>query len=57
LFDGKVMGLTLAYCDNDKPDVNPKTRDKFFGSVWVPAAAYNDHWMNADYFGIVKLTP
>jgi hypothetical protein len=57
LHAGKVMGLSLAYCDNDKPDVNPKTRDKFFGSVWVPAAAYNDHWKNADYFGRVKLVP
>jgi hypothetical protein len=55
LHSGKVMGLSLAYCDNDKPDVNPKTRDKFFGSVWVPAPAYNDHWMNADYFGTIKL--
>ena len=52
---GKVMGLSLAYCDNDKPNVNPKTRDRFFGSVWVPAPANNDHWMNADYFGTVKL--
>jgi hypothetical protein len=55
LHAGKVMGLSLAYCDNDKPDVNPKTRDNFFGSVWVPAPAYNDHWMNANYFGTVKL--
>jgi hypothetical protein len=55
LQEGKTMGLSLAYCDNDKPDVNPKTRDNFFGSVWVPAPAYNDHWMNADYFGTVKL--
>lgn len=51
----KVMGLSLAYCDNDKPDINPKTRDNFFGSVWVPTLAYNDHWMNADYFGTIKL--
>jgi len=56
LRSGKVMGLTLAYCDNDHPGIEPKVRDKFFGSVWVPAAAYNDHWKNADYFGTVKLT-
>jgi hypothetical protein len=55
LYDGKVIGLTLAYCDNDHPDKNPKVRDKFFGSVHVPVAAYNDHWMNADYFGTIKL--
>jgi hypothetical protein len=54
---GKLMGLTLAYCDNDHPEKEPKVRDKFFGSVWVPAAAYNDHWKNADYFGTVKLIP
>jgi hypothetical protein len=52
---GKVMGLSLAYCDNDHPEKEPKVRDKFFGSVWVHAAAYNDHWKNADYFGTVKL--
>jgi hypothetical protein len=55
LHAGKVMGLSLAYCDNDKPDINPKTRDNFFGSVWVPAPSYNDHWLNADYFGTIKL--
>jgi hypothetical protein len=55
LFAGKEMGLSLAYCDNDDTDENPKKRDKFFGSVWVPAAAYNDHWMNADYFGRIRL--
>jgi hypothetical protein len=52
---GKKIGLSLAYCDNDDPDENPKVRDNFFGSVWVPAAAYNDHWMNADYFGTIEL--
>jgi hypothetical protein len=53
---GKIMGLSLAYCDNDHPEIEPKVRGKFFGSVWVPPAAYNDHWKNADYFGTVKLT-
>jgi Domain of unknown function (DUF1083). len=55
LFAGKVMGLSLAYCDNDHPEKNPKERDRFYGSVHVPSAAYNDHWMNADYFGTVQL--
>jgi hypothetical protein len=55
LKSGKVMGLSLAYCDNDHPEKEPKVRDKFFGSVWVLAAAYNDHWKNADFFGTVKL--
>jgi hypothetical protein len=46
------MGISLAYCDNDMPGT---ARDNFFGSVWVPEAAYNDHWMNADGFGRVRL--
>ncbi len=54
---GKLMGFSMAYCDNDNPDENPKERDNFFGSVWVPEKAYNDHWMNADGFGKVMLMP
>jgi hypothetical protein len=49
---GKIMGLSLAYCDNDK---NDGQRDNFFGSVWVPAAKYNNHWIEADDFGPAKL--
>jgi hypothetical protein len=52
LSNGKIMGLSLAYCDNDK---NDGIRDNFFGSVWVQAANYNNHWMFADDFGIAKL--
>jgi hypothetical protein len=55
LYDGKIIGLTLAYCDNDSPKKEPKVREKFYGSVPVPPAAYNDHWKNSDYFGRVKL--
>ena len=47
-----LMGMSLAYCDNDQPDGE---RDNFFGSVWVPEEAYNDHWMNADGFGSIRL--
>jgi hypothetical protein len=54
---GNRMGLSLAYCDNDDPNENPNERDNFFGSVWVPEKAYNDHWMNADGFGMIKLMP
>lgn len=53
LYVGKVMGLTMAYCNNDTPGT---TRDHFFGSVNVPQANYNDHWINADWFGVAKLT-
>jgi hypothetical protein len=51
---GKVMGLSVAYCDNDHPEKNPKVRDYMFGSVWEPSPG-NFHWMNADYFGTIQL--
>jgi hypothetical protein len=54
LYAGKTMGLSVAYCDNDHPEKNPKVRDYMFGSVWEPSPG-NFHWMNADYFGTVKL--
>jgi hypothetical protein len=53
LAENKLMGLSLAYCDNDDPDGQ---RDNFFGSVWVPETQYNDHWMNANGFGSVRLS-
>ncbi len=53
----KVMGLSLAFNDDDEPGVDPglTERDNFFGSVAVTAAAYNDHWKNANDFGPAKL--
>jgi hypothetical protein len=48
---GKIMGLSVAYCDNDNNDGN---RDNMFGSVGEPSPG-NLHWQNADYFGTVKL--
>ncbi len=55
LSTGKIMGLSMAYCDNDDPDEDPLSRDNFIGSVYVPEAAYNDHWMNADGYGVITL--
>jgi len=55
LSEGKISGLSLAYCDNDSINEEPKTRDNFFGSVEVPEDEYNDHWINADGFGTIKL--
>jgi len=52
LEEDKVLGMSMAYCDNDQPD---GARDNFFGSVWVPEEAYNDHWINADGFGSLRL--
>ena len=54
LTDGMVMGVTLAYSDNDAPD---GVRDNFFGSVWVPKEDFNSHWENADDFGKMVLLP
>jgi hypothetical protein len=52
---GKVMGLSLAYCDNDEDlDENQKVRDNMFGSVWE-AFPGNKHWENADGFGSIEL--
>jgi len=53
LSEGKIIGLSLAYCDNDAPDLE---RDNFFGSVEVSHADSNDHWINADGFGTIELT-
>lgn len=53
---GNVMGLSMAYCDNDNPNESPLRRDHFFGSVYVPAEAYNDHWKQASGYGVAKLT-
>ncbi|RQW04451.1 hypothetical protein EH222_11230, partial [candidate division KSB1 bacterium] len=48
---GKVSGLSIAYCDNDNPDENPKSRDNFIGSVAVSASRNNSHWQDASDFG------
>jgi hypothetical protein len=53
LQSGKIMGLSFAYCDNDEAGT---TRDNFIGSVWVPEARYNDHWMDAGDFRAARLT-
>jgi hypothetical protein len=51
---GKLMGLSVAYCDNNQPNRNPKVRDYMFGGDWEPYPG-NMHWINASYFGHVKL--
>ena len=55
LYINKIMGLSLGYCDNDTPSETQLTRDHFFGSVSVPINSYNDHWKQADWFGVAKL--
>jgi hypothetical protein len=55
---GKQIGLSLAYCDNDDPNEEPKTRDNFIGSDVGPdqqLTEWNEHWMNASVYGNLKL--
>ncbi len=52
LIQEKLMGLSMAYCDNDTPEDG---RDHFFGSTWVPEEAYNDHWKDATGYGAIVL--
>lgn len=56
LTEGKIMGFSVAYCNNDDANEEPVKRDHFIGSVWVPEENYNDHWMDASFFGTIKLT-
>ncbi|MDZ7723883.1 MAG: sugar-binding protein [candidate division KSB1 bacterium] len=55
LTENKMIGFSMAYCDNDDPDESPKTRDHFFGSVTVAHQDSNNHWINADHFGTIML--
>jgi hypothetical protein len=54
---GMEMGLTLAANDDDEPDIDPRwtERDNMIGSVAVARQDSNNHWINADDFGTVKL--
>jgi len=54
LTEGKTMGLSMAYCNNDDPTPGSE-REHFFGSVEVPIHANNSHWENADWFGVARL--
>ena len=58
LKEDKIMGLTVAYNDDDDPEADPKKalRDNFFGSVPVRQEAWNDHWKKADDFRLIMLT-
>lgn len=57
LYPDKILGFTFAYCDNDDPNENPKTRDNFFGSVYLDQAHSNRSWQDAGLFGVLKLGP
>jgi len=55
LTDGKEMGLTLNYCDNDNSAVNP-IRDNFFSSKYVNPGDNNSAWQQSYNFGSLVLS-
>ena len=48
---GKVMGLMLAYCDNDASEL----RENFIGSESVPTGPKDRGWIDAGLFGSLVL--
>jgi hypothetical protein len=52
---GKVMGLMLAYCDNDGSEI----RENFVGSESVPSGPKDRGWIDADIFGklVLEVSP
>ncbi len=48
---GKVMGLMLAYCDNDGSEL----RENFIGSEFVPSGPKDRGWIDAGLFGSLVL--
>lgn len=48
----KLMGFTIAYCDNDKTT----SRENFIGSMVMTDATKNDNYITADYFGSLLLS-
>jgi hypothetical protein len=52
LFAGKIMGLMVAYCDNDGSEI----RENFVGSESVPFGPKDRGWIDAGLFGQVELT-
>ena len=52
LHAGKVLGLMVAYCDNDGSEL----RENFIGSESVPDGPKDRGWIDAGLFGAVELT-
>jgi hypothetical protein len=48
---GKLMGLMIAYCDNDGSEL----RENFVGSESVPEGPKDRGWIDAGLFGAIKL--
>jgi hypothetical protein len=51
LSHNKLMGFTIAYCDNDQGT----TRENFIGSMIMTSATANDNYKTANYFGSMLL--
>jgi hypothetical protein len=51
LTNNKLMGFTIAYCDND----NTTSRENFIGSMYMTSATANDNYKTANYFGSMLL--
>lgn len=51
LYEGKVLGLMLAYCDNDGSEL----RENFVGSESVPHGPTDRGWIDAGLFGSLVL--
>ncbi|HNW51296.1 MAG TPA: sugar-binding protein [Prolixibacteraceae bacterium] len=51
LSPNKLMGFSIAYCDNDET----RERENFIGSVVMPKGHENDSYINSDYFGTMLL--
>ena len=52
LFAGKIMGLMVAYCDNDGSEL----RENFIGSESVPHGPKDRGWIDAGLFGTLELS-
>ena len=51
LYNQKLMGFSIAYCDNDETT----SRENFIGSIKMTPETANDNFITADYFGTLLL--
>lgn len=49
--NGKIMGFSLAYCDNDETT----SRENFFGTMTLTSGTANNSYIDATIFGVMKL--
>jgi hypothetical protein len=47
----KIMGFSLAYCDNDETT----SRENFFGTMTLTSSTANNSYIDATIFGVMKL--